>query len=90
MFTRHLRPSLGSDALQSPPHRHHHDRHGLGHRHGCAAAGLRRRFQRAIETIFAQWGTNTIGFFPGRTSEQAGGDKAGVKVQLTLDDIDRV
>ena len=47
-------------------------------------------FSRAIETIFAEWGTNTIGFFPGRTSEQAGGDKAGVKVRLTLDDVDRV
>jgi putative ABC transport system permease protein len=47
-------------------------------------------FSRAIEAIFAQWGTNLIGFFPGRTSEQAGGDKAGVKVRLTLDDLDRV
>jgi putative ABC transport system permease protein len=47
-------------------------------------------FSRAIEAIFAQWGTNTIGFFPGRTSEQAGGDKAGVLVRFTLDDIDRV
>ncbi len=47
-------------------------------------------FSTAIETIFAQWGTNTIGFFPGRTSQQAGGDKAGVKVRLTLDDVDRV
>jgi len=47
-------------------------------------------FSTAIETIFAQWGTNTIGFFPGRTTEQAGGDKAGVKVRLTLDDLDRV
>jgi putative ABC transport system permease protein len=47
-------------------------------------------FSRAIETIFAQWGTSTIGFFPGRTSEQAGGDKAGVRVRFTLDDIDRV
>jgi putative ABC transport system permease protein len=47
-------------------------------------------FSNAIATIFAQWGTNTIGFFPGKTSEQAGGDKAGVQVRLTLDDIDRV
>jgi putative ABC transport system permease protein len=46
-------------------------------------------FSRAIEAIFAQWGTNIIGYFPGRTSEQAGGDKAGVKVRFTLDDIDR-
>jgi putative ABC transport system permease protein len=47
-------------------------------------------FSRAIENIFAQWGTNTIGFFPGRTSEQAGGDKAGAWVRFTLDDVDRV
>ncbi len=47
-------------------------------------------FSHAIETIFAQWGTNTIGFFPGKTSQQAGGDKAGVQVRLTLDDVDRV
>ena len=46
-------------------------------------------FSRAIEAIFAQWGTNIIGVFPGRTSEQAGGDKAGVKVHFTLDDVDR-
>lgn len=47
-------------------------------------------FTRAIEAIFAQWGTNIIGVFPGRTSEQAGGDKAGVKVQFTLEDVDRL
>lgn len=47
-------------------------------------------FSRAIEAIFAQWGTNTIGFFPGRTSEQAGGDKAGMRVRFTLDDVERV
>jgi putative ABC transport system permease protein len=47
-------------------------------------------FSNAIASIFAQWGTNTIGFFPGKTSEQAGGDKAGVQVRLTLDDLERV
>jgi putative ABC transport system permease protein len=46
-------------------------------------------FTRAIENIFANWGTNIIGFFPGKTTEQAGGDKAGVRVRLTLDDVDR-
>jgi putative ABC transport system permease protein len=45
-------------------------------------------FSRAIETIFAQWGTTLIGTFPGRTSEQAGGDKAGVQVRFTQDDVD--
>jgi putative ABC transport system permease protein len=47
-------------------------------------------FSRAIEAIFAQWGTHLMGVFPGRTSEQAGGDKAGVKVQFTQDDLDAV
>ena len=47
-------------------------------------------FSNALETIFAEWGTNTIGFFPGRTTQQAGGDKAGVQVRLTLDDVERV
>jgi len=47
-------------------------------------------FSRAFETIFAEFGTHTIGAFPGRTSQQAGGDKAGVRVRFTLDDVDRV
>jgi putative ABC transport system permease protein len=46
-------------------------------------------FSHAIEAIFAEWGTNTIGFFPGKTTQQAGGEKAGVWVRLTLDDVDR-
>ncbi len=47
-------------------------------------------FSHAVETIFSRFGTNTIIFWGGRTSEQAGGDKAGVKVRFTLDDVDRV
>ncbi|HET7104377.1 MAG TPA: ABC transporter permease [Terracidiphilus sp.] len=47
-------------------------------------------FSNAIEVIFAQWGTNMIGTFPGRTSEQAGGAKSGVVVQFTQDDVDRL
>lgn len=47
-------------------------------------------FGRAIEAIFAQWGTQMIGVFPGRTSEQAGGTKAGVQVRFQLDDVDRL
>ncbi len=47
-------------------------------------------FGRAIENIFAQWGTRLIGAIPGRTSEQVGGSKAGVQVRLTLDDVERL
>lgn len=47
-------------------------------------------FGRAFETIFAQFGTNMMGVFPGRTSEQAGGSKAGVQVRLQMDDVERI
>jgi putative ABC transport system permease protein len=47
-------------------------------------------FSAAIENIFSKFGTNTIIFWGGRTSQQAGGDKAGARVRFTLDDIDRV
>ena len=47
-------------------------------------------FSAAIENIFSKFGTNTMIFWGGRTSQQAGGDKAGTKVRFMLDDIDRV
>jgi putative ABC transport system permease protein len=47
-------------------------------------------FGRAFETIFAQFGTNMIGVFPGTTSEQAGGTKAGVKVRFQKEDAERI
>jgi putative ABC transport system permease protein len=47
-------------------------------------------FGRAFEVIFAQFGTNMIGVFPGRTSEQAGRSKAGVQVRLTAEDMERI
>ena len=47
-------------------------------------------FSRAVEHIFSQWGINHIEVYGGRTSEQAGADKAGVRVRLTQEDVDRV
>ncbi len=47
-------------------------------------------FGRAIENIFSQFGTNMIGVFAGRTSEQAGGAKAGVDVRLTQEDVELI
>ncbi len=47
-------------------------------------------FSHAIEAIFSKFGTTTIIFWGGRTSEQAGGDKAGARVRFTLDDVDRI
>jgi len=45
-------------------------------------------FGRAIEVIFESFGATAVGVFPGRTSQQAGGNKAGVQVRFTNDDIE--
>ena len=45
-------------------------------------------FGRAIENIFESFGATAVGVFPGRTSQQAGGNKAGVQVRFTNDDIE--
>src|SRR6202163_2678177 len=47
-------------------------------------------FERAINMIFSSWGTDVIGAFPGRTSLQTGGTKAGSEVRLKLADVDYV
>ena len=45
-------------------------------------------FGRAIANIFAAFGTKVMIVVPGRTSMQAGGDKAGAQLRFTLDDVD--
>lgn len=45
-------------------------------------------FERAILYAFRSFGTNMIAAFPGRTSLQAGGSKAGTEVRLTTKDIE--
>ena len=45
-------------------------------------------FGRAINNIFEAFGANSVGVFPGRTSQQAGGNKAGVPVEFTAEDIE--
>jgi putative ABC transport system permease protein len=47
-------------------------------------------FERAISMIFSSWGTDVIGAFPGRTSLQAGGAKAGSEVRLKVPDVDYI
>jgi putative ABC transport system permease protein len=47
-------------------------------------------FERAIDLIFSSWGTDVIGAFPGRTSLQAGGSKAGTEIRLKIADVDYV
>jgi putative ABC transport system permease protein len=45
-------------------------------------------FGQACANIFANFGTKLVIVVPGRTSVQAGGQKAGVLVRMTLDDIE--
>jgi len=45
-------------------------------------------FENGLMVAFRTFGGNLIGIFPGRTSLQAGGSKAGTQVRLTRDDLD--
>jgi len=45
-------------------------------------------FGQAITNIFQSFGATAVGIFPGRTSLQAGGNKAGVQIRFTNDDLD--
>jgi putative ABC transport system permease protein len=47
-------------------------------------------FGRAIHNIFSNFGMQVMGIFPGRTSLQAGGAKAGTEIRFTLDDVDHI
>ena len=47
-------------------------------------------FERGVWTAFRSFGTNLVFVFPGRTSLQAGGTKAGNEIRLTLNDLDYI
>jgi len=44
-------------------------------------------FGRALHNISANYGIQMMGIFPGRSSLQAGGQKAGTQTRFTLDDL---
>jgi len=47
-------------------------------------------FGRAIENIWDSFGATAVGIYPGRTSQQAGGNKAGVQTRFTQADVELV
>jgi len=47
-------------------------------------------FERGLWIAFRSFGTNLVFIFPGRTSLQAGGTKAGSEVKLTINDVDYI
>lgn len=44
-------------------------------------------FGRAIESIWDSFGATAVGIYPGRTSQQAGGNKAGTAIRFTNEDM---
>ncbi len=47
-------------------------------------------FGRAINNIFESFGARSVGIFPGRTSQEAGGNKAGMPVRFTDKDVELI
>ena len=47
-------------------------------------------FERGLWSAFRSFGTNLVFIFPGRTSMQAGGTKAGAEVRLTMKDFEHI
>lgn len=45
-------------------------------------------FGAAIQAIWDSYGATAVGIYPGRTSQEAGGNKAGVQVHFTQEDIE--
>ncbi len=83
---------MGGDAVQPPSHGHHDDQGWPGAlRRSCCcwpmervSAGLLKRSSRNGARTF-------IGVFPRPARcEQAGGEKSGLKVRFTSDDVDRI
>lgn len=47
-------------------------------------------FERGLMVAFSTYGTDMIMVFPGRTSVQAGGSKAGTPIRLEMEDVDAI
>ena len=47
-------------------------------------------FGRAVRNIWDAFGATAVGIYPGRTSQQAGGNKAGTAIRFTNEDIEVV
>jgi putative ABC transport system permease protein len=45
-------------------------------------------FGRAIQNIFDSFGSTAVGVYPGRTSQEMGGNKAGVSIRFTQNDVE--
>src|ERR1700757_1119176 len=45
-------------------------------------------FGAAIQAIWDSYGATAVGIYPGRTSQEAGGNKAGVQVHFTQEDVE--
>ena len=79
MFRDLVTPGLRGDAPQPPPHSS-----PCWAWHGasppwCLLLAYGTGFERGQWAAFRSFGTNLVFVFPGRTSQQAGGNKAGTR-----------
>ena len=88
MMSRSCSRKPTTRCAQPAPHRADHARHGLGHRDGRHAAGLRRRLRPGVRQYLRQLRHQAGHRGAGQTSMQAGGQKAGAPVRFTQDDVD--
>ena len=98
-MTPDVRRVLGRDLLQQAYGAMRHDLRKtvltmLGMAWGIATVVLLLAygdgFGHAIQAIWDSYGSTAVGIFPGRTSQQAGGNKAGVQVHFTDDDVEMI
>jgi putative ABC transport system permease protein len=47
-------------------------------------------FGNAIQAIWDSYGSTAVGIFPGRTSQEAAGNKAGVQIRFTEEDVEMI
>jgi putative ABC transport system permease protein len=94
-----LRRVLGRDLLQQAFGAMRHDLRKtvltmLGMAWGIATVVLLLAygdgFGNAIQAIWDSYGSTQVGIYPGRTSQQAGGNKAGVQIRFTEDDVEMI
>ena len=81
---------LGGPAAQSHALGAHHARHQLGSGLACAAARLRRRARRRHRRRPGLDGQQRHRLWPGQTSMQAGGQRAGRKIHYEYEDIQAI
>ena len=77
-------------APQPPPHRHHHPRHGLGHRYRRPSARLRSRFRPRLRDHLRPVRHERDRCLPRHVPASRPADPRRRQVRLQMDDVERI